>query len=149
MKRGTNGRNGSGNGKRVPWNKGKRDPRSGKPDSPWKGNGGPGHNQGRRPGSLDAATVARGFRLEEVGERLRKNYDVDPLFKKLYLSGLEGDVKAAATFLAYAIGRPKETVDVEPPVIPVGGAVFRCFTADGRPVSPAALPLPARTNSSD
>ncbi len=148
MKRGATGGNGSGNGKRVPWNKGKRDPRAGTSDSPWGGNGGPGRNGGRRPGAQNAETVERGFRLEEIGKRLRERHDVEPLFGRLYLSALAGDVKAAGLFLAYAIGKPKETVAVEEPTIPAGGAQFRCFTSDGRPLPSPSLPVPAKPNPS-
>ena len=151
---------GSKNGDRkpkIPWNKGKRGAEvgAGGPDSPWKDNGGPDNNQGRRPGDLDKRTVERGFRLDEVAKVAQECGDPKLVFQKLYLAAVGGppdangklgepDVKAAQVWLAYAFGRPRQIVELDGPALGLtaDASGFRCFLSDGRPLPAAALPVP-------
>jgi hypothetical protein len=142
--------NGGSNGrKRIPWNKGRKDPRAGTPDSPWKATptSGAGNGQGRRPGDRNKETIERGFRLDEVRDELSRREaqsKADPfaIFDKLFLAALQGDTRAAGLYLAYRFGKPKETLGVEGlGAVPLDGA-FRCFLSDGRPLPAGPLPVP-------
>jgi hypothetical protein len=145
-------KNGGSNGRkrRIPWNKGRKDPRAGTPDSPWKATStsGAGNGQGRRPGTHNKETLDRGFRLDDVREeiiRREKAKERDPflLFDTLYLHALQGDTKSAGLYLAYRFGKPKETVGLEgASILPADGA-FRCFLSDGRPVPARPVPVPS------
>tara|TARA_R110000751_G_scaffold193547_1_gene299021 strand:+ start:69 stop:356 length:288 start_codon:yes stop_codon:yes gene_type:complete len=47
---------------------------------------------------------------------IEQDFDYDKLsklMKKLYQDALGGDVKSAALFLSYILGKPKETKDIE------------------------------------
>ena len=49
-------------------------------------------------------------------EYLDKEFDYTKLNKimnKLYTDGMNGDMKAATLFLSYALGKPKETKDIQ------------------------------------
>lgn len=147
------GKNGSKNGhKQVPWNKGKRGAEvgAGGEDSPWKKNGDNGANAGRRPGDRNRETIERGFTLRELRDSLaarevEQGVDLQRIFDRLRVEAVAGNVKAAALYLGYRIGRPKETVELE---LPLGSAIaaggFRCFLGDGRPVPAGPLPVSSR-----
>ena len=51
-----------------------------------------------------------------LDQYIEQDFDYDKLsklMKKLYQDALGGDVKSAALFLAYILGKPKETKDIE------------------------------------
>jgi hypothetical protein len=51
-----------------------------------------------------------------LDQYIEQDFDYDKLsklMKKLYQDALTGDVKSAALFLAYILGKPKETKDIE------------------------------------
>ena len=143
------GKNGSKNGK-APWNKGLKGSAvgAGGEGSPWKGNGGENSsNTGRRPGDKNRETVERGFGLREIRDRLaareiEQALTLDSIFDRLRVQAVQGDIKAAGLYLAYRLGRPKETVEVEGSGGLVAPGGFRCFLSDGRSVPSAALPVP-------
>ena len=146
------GKNGSKNGK-APWNKGLKGSNvgAGGEGSPWKGNGANSSNAGRRPGDRNRETVERGFGLREIRDRLaareiEQNLTLDSIFDRLRVQAVQGDIKAAGLYLAYRVGRPKETVEIEGGAGLVAPGGFRCFLSDGRSVPSAALPVPGTTS---
>jgi hypothetical protein len=138
-----NGKNGSKGSKRAPWNKGKRgvEVGAGGPDSPWKENGGPDNNQGRRPGDRNSATVEAGFRLTEFRKALTTLLSIEQFAKVVVTEALKGSAQHATIYRDCVIGRPKQTIDLDPDGAPSFGTTFRCFLSDGRPVSPGPVPV--------
>lgn len=136
--------NGS-NGRRpkAPWNKGLR----AKPgETPVTG-----QNGGRRPGDRNRETVERGATLREIRDRLaarevEQGVGLDQIFDRLRVEAVTGNVKSAALYLAYRLGRPQESVELTSPLFGnVGPAGFRCFLSDGRPVPSGPVSLPGRS----
>ena len=51
-----------------------------------------------------------------LDQYIENDFDYDKLsalMKKLYQDAMQGDVKSASLFLAYILGKPKETKDIE------------------------------------
>jgi len=71
-------------------------------------------------GHSTKATKATDKRLNPnkrlLDQYIEQDFDYDKLSKlmqKLYTDAIAGDVKSAALFLSYILGKPKETKDIE------------------------------------
>lgn len=133
--------------RRIPWNKGRKDPRAGTPESPWKATStsGAGNNQGRRPGDQNKSTKETGFRIEEFRRKLVAKLDPDVFASIVAKATLEGSAPHAKLYADYVIGRPKQAVEIDPGAATIGEGGFRCFLGDGRPIPAASIPQSGKT----
>ncbi len=74
------------------------------------------YNGGNSTKSNKATDKRKNTNKKLLDQYIEQDFDYDKLSKlmqKLYTDAIGGDVKSAALFLSYILGKPKETKDIE------------------------------------